>query len=527
MESFWKGFAEGTLGLGTALAAALAALALSLPLVFLGLRPLVAALSRRDPEKVRSSRLRRLSGALVLTAIAFAAFVFMAGFFPAEVRRQKLGFALSELALIIFGGYSLFEILLTFSLDFLPQLRGKPPGSALFKDLLRTFVFVGLFLAAIKQSFPGADLGAILTTSAILSIVLGLALQESLSNVFAGLMLTIDRPFKPGEWIDIDGKEGKVLDSNWRSTRVLTRDDDVIYVPNNVMAKANVLNYSSPTPLHLCKREIGIGYDVPPNKVRNVLVNMMLHVDGVLKEPSPDVYLKEYSDSAILYDMRFWISDYDRRSRIEAEVMRSVWYHLKRNGISVPFPIRDVYLHRQKPEPRPEELLTLLRRVDILAPLKDEDLTMLAQDLTSQIFAKGELVCRQGDAGSTFFIIKSGLIGVVVRGDGGVETEVARLQPGGYFGEMSLLTGEPRSSTCKALEDCEVLCLDRESFSVLLRENPAVAQAMSEIIAARSADTQEKLSKERETMVRRRAQEGESRSRHILEKIWAVFGFRK
>jgi CRP-like cAMP-binding protein len=207
--------------------------------------------------------------------------------------------------------------------------------------------------------------------------------------------------------------------------------------------------------------------------------------------------------------------------------MRAIWYHLRRNGISVPYPTQDIVIHRKRSEPRPEEMLSLLKKVDILATLKDEDLVMLARDLTSQVFAKGEVICRQGEMGTTFFILKSGLIGVSVRGDGGVESELARLQPGAYFGEMSLLTGEPRSSTCRALEDCDVLCLDRESFSVLLRDNPTIAQAMSEIIAARSAATQEKLAKDRETMVSRRIQEGEGKSRRILEKIWAVFGFQK
>jgi small-conductance mechanosensitive channel len=527
MESPWLRFLAGTLGTGWALLAGLAVLAVSLFLVVLVLRPLVAALSRRDVEKVRVSRVRRLSGALVLAAVAFSVFVFMTAFFPAGIRRQKLGFALSELALIVLSGYCAFEILLTFVMDFLPQARGKPPGSPLFKDILRTFVFVGLFLVAIKQSFPGADLGAIMTTSAILSIVLGLALQESLSNVFAGLMLTVDRPYKPGEWIEVDGTEGKVIDSNWRCTHMNTRSDDVLTIPNSMMAKAKIVNFTSPTTLHLCCREVGIEYDAPPNRVRNVLVNMMLHVDGVLKDPAPDVFVLEYGDSSVVYQLRFWIDDYARRTRIESEVMRAIWYHLKRNGISVPYPTQDIVIHRQRSEPRPEEMLSLLKEVDILATLKDEDLVMLARDLTSQVFAKGEVICRQGEMGTTFFILKSGLIGVSVRGDGGMESEVARLQPGAYFGEMSLLTGEPRSSTCRALEDCDVLCLDRESFSVLLRDNPTIAQAMSEIIAARSAATQEKLAKDRETMVSRRNQEGEGKSRRILEKIWAVFGFQK
>jgi len=527
MDSLWRRFLEGSLGSGAALALALGALAASLAVAFLALRPLVALLSRRDAEKVRSARLRRITSGLVLASLSFAAFVFLHAILPAGIRRSKPGFAVSELALVVFTGYSAFETLLTLLADFLPQVRGKAPAAPLLKDILRAIFFVGLFLLAVKHAFPGADLGAILTTSAILSIVLGLALQESLSNIFAGLMLTLDRPYKPGEWIEVEGREGKVLDSNWRSTRVQTRDDDILTIPNSTMAKATLINFTSPTSLHLCRREVSVEYDAPPNRVRNVLVAMMSHVDGVLKDPAPDVFVKDYGDSGVVYEMRFWIEDHARRGRIESEVMRGVWYHLKRNGISMPYPVRDVYLRREKPDRRPEELLALLRRVDILAPLKDEELRMLAEDLTSQMFAKGEVVCRQGDMGTTFFIIKGGTIAVIVRGDDGVEAEVTRLQPGAYFGEMSLLTGDPRSSTCRALEDCDLLCLDRESFSILLQENPAIAQSMSEIIAARSAETQERLAKERETMVHRRSREGEGRSRHILEKIWAVFGFRK
>src|SRR6185295_8682994 len=122
-------------------------------------------------------------------------------------------------------------------------------------------------------------------------------------------------------------------------------------------------------------------------------------------------------------------------------------------------------------------------------------------------------------------IIKSGLIGVRVKGKDGEEVEVARLKPGSYFGEMSLLTGDARSSTCVAIEDSELLCLDRDTFGVLLQENPPIAQAMSEILAARSKATQESLSKERETRVRTRDEEGGSK--RILEKIWTIFRSKK
>jgi CRP-like cAMP-binding protein len=120
--------------------------------------------------------------------------------------------------------------------------------------------------------------------------------------------------------------------------------------------------------------------------------------------------------------------------------------------------------------------------------------------------------------------MKSGLVAVKVRGEGGLEAEVARLGPGSYFGEMSLLTGEPRSSTVVALEDCEILCLDRETFAVLLQENPPVALSMSDILAARLQATRERLDLERGS-ASRLAEDRETASRGILDKIRTIFRF--
>jgi small-conductance mechanosensitive channel len=526
MNDLWQSYQEGRLGPWSALllGAVVAAVARLAGRLFL--RPLLEALTSKDIPKILQSRLRRTNFAMTVASLSFGVYVFCHAIWPDEVRRQKLPYEASELLLIVFSGYVVLEIILSLFGDWLPRLRSQSPMAPIIKDLVRALALAGVVLLGTKYAFPNVDIGAIMTTSAILSVVVGLALQESLSNVFAGIMLTIDRPFKQGDWIEIDGKEGKVLDANWRSTRVLTRDDDIIYVPNSTMAKGNIINLTDPTPEHLCKKRIGIEYAAPPNKVRNVLVEVMSHVDGVLTTPPPDVFLAEFDDHAIAYELRYWIIEYDRRVKIEAEIMRAVWYRLKREGIAIPYPIRDVYLHRAKPAQRPDEIIELLKKVDILQPLKEEEQTMLAEDLSHHLFGKGEAICKQGDPGSTFYIIKSGLIGVQVKGTDGVGVEVARLKPGSYFGEMSLLTGDVRTSTCTALEDSELLCLDRDTFGVLLQENPLIAQTMSEILAARSQATQKRLSQERETVVRRNP-EDEAGSKKILEKIWTIFRSRK
>lgn len=524
LDSFYGDLAGGRATPTEACLGALLALLAAFLVSAFVIRPLLRGLSSRDTEKVADARRRRVRFAANSSSVALAAFVFFGATFLPELRFHRLPFQVSVLLLIVCSGFLAIELLLAFFADYLPQRRNQPPRSQFFKDLVRTLFLIGLVIFGAKAAFPATDIGQIVTTSAILSVVVGLALQESLSNVFSGLMLTVDEPYKPGDWVEVEGREGRVLDSNWRSVRILTRDDDVIYVPNSGMAKNNVVNFSAPTPLHLCKRRLGVEYGAPPNKVKQVLVGLMQHTEGVLREPVPDVYVVDYADFAIMYELRFWIDSYAARTRIESEVMRGVWYHLKRNGIGIPFPIRDVYLRREKRERKPEETVGMLRKVDILAPLKEDELLMLAQDLTSQLFARNEVVCRQGEEGSTFYIIRTGRVAVLLRGSDGVETEVAQLGPGAYFGEMSLLTGEPRSSTVRASEDCELLCLDRESFAVLLRDNPQVAAMMSAVIAERTA-AKERALKESDTKISRRADTEERRSR-IFESIKMIFRFR-
>ncbi len=526
MRGFWERFEGGSLGVGWRVLLSLGALIVALLLIAFVFRPLVDALSRRDSKKIRDGRVRRISFSLLMSVLTLPLFTFLYSTLG-RGRHEVFIFEVVELFLIVFSLYAGFEIVLTFFADFLPQWRGRLPAAPIYKDIFRTIVFFGVFLWGFKQAFPTVPLGTLLTTSAILSVVLGLALQDSLSNIFAGLTLSVDRPFKPGDWLLVDGQEGKVLDSNWRSTRLVNRDNDVLNVPNNVLAKSNFINFAQPEGLHLCRRRVGVEYAAHPNKVRAILIETMHHVEGVLRDPPPDLFTLEYGETAATYEMRFWIRDFDRRTRIESDVMRGAWYHLQRNNIRIAFPTREVFIRRDPTHAGLEETLALLGKVELLRPLGEEDRRMLAEDLLPQLFAKEEVVCRQGERGSSFYIIKSGVVSVRLKTPEGVESEISRLRAGDYFGEMSLLTGEPRNSTCLALEDCELLCLDRDSFAVLLAENPPIAKSMSEILYRRQQDTLEKLSQSREMFARKVPQSPEAETRRILEKIWSLFGFRR
>ncbi len=523
----WNPFLQGTASRTQASAVALAAFGAALALVVLVVRPLLKLLLSGHDERSREPQLRRRLNLILLGTLALAAWAYLHARTPPGLRYGLLRFQLSELAFLVLAGVGGGELLALFFLAFLPRLRGRAPVAPILQDLSRVLLAATVFFFALGRTFPAADIGAILTTSAILSIVVGLALQESLSNVFAGIMLTVDRPFKPGDWIGVDGREGKVLDSNWRSTRLLTREDDVIFVPNSALAKSNITNFSAPTPRKLMCRDLHVERDAAPNRVREILVAMMNDVDGVLADPAPDVFVRDYGDVSVVHQLRFWVVDYDRRSWIESEVMRGAWYHLRRAGVRLPFPVRDVRVHRVREGAEAEENLRLVRNVDLLRVLPEAQLREIADGLGRELFARGESICRQGESGSTFYIVRSGAIRVTVKGETGSEVELARLGPGDHFGEMSLLTGEPRSSACEAAEDSELLCLDRPAFDGLLQDNPGIARSLSEVLAARAQSNKARIAQEAGAMTRVAVVEQESAAQKILDRIRTIFRFRK
>lgn len=401
----------------------------------------------------------------------------------------------------------------------------------LFRDVVRIIVYVIAFMAVLKsKSIFGVDLGALLGASAIFSVIIGLAVQEPLGSLFAGLFMQIDRPLKVGDWVLVNGEEGKVAEMNWRSTRLVTRANDNVIIPNSAISKADIKNYSTPTALHRVQRKIGVSYASQPNKVKKVLTEMLLEVQEVLHTPAPEVYLLSYGDFAIDYELRYWIKDFEHVSRIDDEVMTGIWYQFRRHGIEIPFPVRDVTIRRERRrEGADPEVLSLLSRVDFLAPLTEPEVRGLAEDLRHHIYARGERVFEQGEEGHTFYIIWKGHVAVRVKNDAGAEIEVAQLERGNYFGEMSLLTGEARTATVVAMDDCDVLELDRSSFSEMLRMNPDVAETMSSIIARRSAATREKVDEAVRHSTRVRIQRDEDLStmtKKILTGIRGIFGFK-
>jgi small-conductance mechanosensitive channel/CRP-like cAMP-binding protein len=364
--------------------------------------------------------------------------------------------------------------------------QGSPPPSLL--DSVVSVLLYGIGVGAIASQWFDVELTPFLATSAVVGAVVGLALQDTLGNLFAGIALHSEAPVHVGDWVRVGDRDGRVEQVSWRAMRLRTWDGDTLTVPNNEVARHAVLNYSHPRAPHCRTIAIGVNYNTPPNRVIAVLRKVLEQV-GLPAEPPSSVRMVGYHDSAIHYEVRYYFPGYEDYRRLESEIYRLIWYHFRRHGIEIPFPVRDVFLHRAAPavqmrETPAERLERALRTVDLFRPLSDEELRKVMARSRPLHYAAGERVIEEGSPGDSFFIIDQGQV-LVSKRMGGANREIARLMEGQFFGEMALLTGERRSATIEAATDVDLFMIDKPAFQDILAANPTIAVDISTLLAER------------------------------------------
>lgn len=369
--------------------------------------------------------------------------------------------------------------------------RFARPVPQILRDVIQAFVFVGIGLIVLRSA--GVEPGSLLTTSALLTAVIGLSLQDTLGNLFAGLAIQAQRPFDVGDWIQFDQQTthiGKVMEINWRATRVLTLERVEITVPNNVVAKAPILNYSRPTNVVRRSVEIVAPYSASPEYARSVFMAALDHVPNVLSRPEPRVLTRDYTDRGIVYDVRYFIDAFDDREIIESDVRDRLWYALKRRGLRVPVPHREVELSRPSRERtegtlREKAATQLLSQLEFFKELPPDQAASLAKLCRRESFASEELIVKRGQLGTEMYLIERGAVRIEAAGPNGSTRTVAELRRGDFFGEMSLMTGEARAADVVASEETSVLVLDRQALAPILEVNPNLAGHISRVLADR------------------------------------------
>jgi small-conductance mechanosensitive channel/CRP-like cAMP-binding protein len=415
-------------------------------------------------------------------------------------------------------------VLLAVDVIFNRRTHRAPPR--IFRDVTQAVVYVIVLLLTLRA--VGVEPSSLLTTSALLTAVIGLALQDTLGNMVSGLALQMQRPFEVGDWIQFDPDPrqiGQVTEVNWRATTVMTNDLIEVIVPNALLARAPIRNFSRPSSVSRRIVTVNGPYETTPRRVQDAILSALAGTAGVLADPPPFVQTRSFADSGIEYAVHYFTDDFASRDRIDGYVRDRIWYALQRGDVQIPYPQRTVHMHAVSDESRGRSLERelerrdrVLRCVDFLDVLPAEAHRALAAAAVVRLYAAGEVIVAHGDSAGELYIIDRGEVVVELPREDRTAREVARLTSGKFFGEMGLMTGEERKATVRAAKECELLVVSHGAFQSTLASNTGVIEKISELLLARQAELQ-RAAGERDTMI----EPMQDRSKRLISQIKNFF----
>ncbi|MEK6284867.1 MAG: mechanosensitive ion channel family protein [Acidobacteriota bacterium] len=419
--------------------------------------------------------------------------------------------AVLSMALVRAIGVVLFDVVF--------KRRSGRDAPQLLRVLLSVVLYLVFFLLIYRLVWKpeGGGLGFV-AGSTIFSVIIGLALQDTLGNFFAGLSIHIEQPFHVLDAIRIQDMLGRVEALTWRTTTIRTNDNTTIIFPNSKVAREplEVFRFNN---LNRRILRVPAPYRIPPQKVIRLIRETVASIPNVASERTPVVRMGDFGDSSIVYEILYWVKDYLWIHDIDAAIRQHMWYIYRRNDIEIPFPIRHVLLEQQEPLVTPQEDAydKVIGSVEIFAPLSAEEKEAVARSAIKAVYAPGELILRRGAPGDSMFVIYRGNVEVRLPSGDGHAQQVAELKPGNFFGEMALLTGEPRNADVIAVNEVETLEITKGILQRLLDDNAALAEGLSLMIAERQTrlDEYARAVPEQEKHVQRNA---------ILRRIQRFFG---
>jgi small-conductance mechanosensitive channel len=432
---------------------------------------------------------RRIVGPVLLLVLSLIlAVVYSLSVAEADFRRH-----VSEVALLlVWLGIARCGFILVFH-GLLHFLHRDVPK--IFLDIIQTCLYLSMFVLVLLVS--DADMASLLTGSAVISVVLGLSLKDTLGNLFAGLAIQAQRPFEVGDWIQFDENPahvGEVTEINWRATKVLTLDKVEVIIPNGTLGVGYIANWTKPKEFARRSVYVHAPYDVPPRRVHQVILTAIAEAWGVLDEPAPSVVTHAFDERGVQYWVRFFTTQLAQRDRVDGGVRDCIWYALNRAGVTIPGPLMTVTVRQPSADGAAvtsddvvAKRTEALRGLDLFGVLSSENLHKLAELGQTRLYAPQEVILRQGDAGEELFAIIKGHVAVYAEQPDGTKVTLAELGPGDFFGEGSLVTGEERAATVQASDECELLAIGAPAFRQVLRASPDLAGRVRETVVRRRA----------------------------------------
>jgi small-conductance mechanosensitive channel/CRP-like cAMP-binding protein len=443
--------------------------------IIVGIALLVVTLALRGASLNRLVRSRLATSALLFGTYAAASALATYGPLPPEAAQQIHWFN----PLLLSFGLAMLVVVLAVN----PWREDRLPDR--FPTIVQDAIIIALF-ALVATLFMQDKM---LATTAAGAVVIGFALQDTLGNLFSGLAIQIEKPFRVGHWVTIAGTDGLVSEVTWRATKIRTKAGNFVVVPNSVVAKETITNYSEPTHDTRLEVEVGASYDTPPNEVKTVIARALRDEPLLVAGREPEILIVDFAASAITYRVRVWTTDFAADMRVRDRVRSHIYYAFRRHNITIPYPIQV-----QIDQPPPALAIdsggraALIDGVEVLSSLSEEQRAQLVAASHAMLYEAGQVIVRQGDPGASMFVVREGEAAVTVAGADG---ELARHGAGGFFGEMSLLTGDPRTATVTAVTDCELVEIGAEAFRRVVMADAAVVEKVSAAVTARRIELEQ------------------------------------
>jgi small-conductance mechanosensitive channel len=358
--------------------------------------------------------------------------------------------------------------------------RGGVAYPRLLTDLLRALLFV-VAVSMILHFVFGQPVTGLITVSSVVIAVVGFALRNVISDLVSGIALGIEHPYRIGDWIETNtGSAGKVAEITWRTTRLVERNGFVIIVPNGLVAGQRLINYSNGERDYRASLRVPLDPTLPVSRAKRFLLSGALdagrHIPGLL----PDVLLTEYNDGAAIYLVRFRTADFGREAICRDAVASRILHALQCAGQT----IQQTNLIRREAAPRLSPRAALLFHVDLFRDFDAAERSELADRMRCRDLVPGQTIVRQGEAGDSLFVLAEGILDVSINRDEALPL-LDRIAPGEVFGEISLLTGQPRTATVTALLAALVYEIHRDDIDPILRRRPAIAEGLALVMAER------------------------------------------
>lgn len=373
------------------------------------------------------------------------------------------------------------------------QGKRQTPIPHFVRQVVALLIFLIALLLVLSLGYHAErELKGLVATSGVAAIVLAFAAQNLLGGIIAGASLQISRPYRVGDWLKLGEQYAEVMEINWRSSRFRTSDGIYLDIPNNEIVRQTIVNLYYPTSVHAMRMRVGVDYALPPNRVKDALFRAAVNAEGVLADPRPKIFVVDFAESAVVYEIKYFMSDHALFNDTSDAIRTNVWYEFRRQRITIPFPNRTLHIERKQATPVQDghsEARIILRNEPIFQCLPEARVEEVLKRSQLNHFGRGERIIEEGAEGASMFVLLRGSAQVSVRKEG-VPIRVGVLRAGDCFGEMSLLTGERRTATVRAEGDCYVLEIGKTVMGGILRETPECLERLSEILAKRKMETE-------------------------------------